>query len=144
MFYKVQYLIRLFSYIAGLIFIPLEVVGHWGKWNIIKNRFWFSKIVNKFIRVAAIIIALVVEISLIPGTIDYCKDIPAFLTKNYKMTSGSISDSHEEGGRAHYQVIVVNGVSLKGGVYYKDSQKYTKYKFYYLPNTHWIMNYEGY
>lgn len=81
---------------------------------------------------------------MIPDAIDYCKDIPAFITKDYRVEVGAISDSYREGGKARYEVIVVNGLALKGGVHYKDRQKYSEYKFYYLLNTHWIMTYSGY
>lgn len=142
MFYIVEYLFNLFVNILSVIALPLIVISHWGEWNTVKNR--FSKKANKIMSIIGIIILLGFEILMIPDTIDYLKDLPAFITKDYAVEVGQISDTYEEGGRNHHQVIVVNGIELKGGVSYNDKQKYYDYKFYYLPNTHWIMIYVGY
>lgn len=141
MFYKVEFLFHLFEDVFVVIGIPLILIARWGEWNTVKNI--LSKKENKIMSIIVSTILLVLEIIIIPDTINYCKDISAFITEDYKIEVGQISDTYEEGGRAHYQVVVVNGIALKGGIEYKDRNCYD-YKFYYLPNTHWIMVYVGY
>lgn len=43
-------------------------------------------------------------------------DIPAFITEDYKVEVGEISDTYEEEEDRYtkYQVVVVNGIELKG------------------------------
>jgi len=138
LFNKVAYLIFLLFQVVYVIGTPWLIFTQWGEWNTVTNR--FSKRANLSMSIIAIIILLGIEILIIPDTIRSCRDIPSFLIKNYKVEVGSISDRIVE---KDGDIIYVNNIELKGSVDYKDLERYINFKFYYLPNTHRIMEYVG-
>ncbi|URZ16968.1 hypothetical protein [Clostridium felsineum] len=135
---KVGYWMILIFEVLFIVVILYAIFIGWRDFNIVKNR--FSKKVNIIINVIATVILLVIEMFIIPDAVSYCKDIPAFIMKNYKVEVGSISDRIEE---RCYDIIYINNFELEGVVDYKDMEYYRKFKFYYLPNTHRIIQYEG-
>lgn len=142
MFNKVGFILYLLKDVAIVFSILVIFIIYCRNWSILKYRF----LKNEYQNIAITILLLAFLIFTIPDTIKYCMDIPAFITEDYKVEVGEISDTYEEEEDRYtkYQVVVVNGIELKGNIAYRDITSYYYYKFYYLPNTHWIISYIGY
>jgi len=111
------------------------------------NRVWKRnqqpKGVNKKLSIVLISILIVIDIFAIPYVFSLWFDIPIIITRKYEYVEGYITEIKPPPFRDVGHIVVNDNIKLYGTVKHTIIKNYRKYKFQYLPHTHYIIKVEG-